>query len=157
MFKLMIAFTAVVNAAVLKKPEMAKAPLMRLRGGMDLGPVTSSNFDGALKVAAAVTAAGAITEKFAGLDETTLTKLFKGDVWTTNVIISMVTGVLSTVVYSTGASGFDVAQLTSALWLLSVLIKVKDAVMSSEFNVSTITDNPVETGIAVLLAVMTFA
>ena len=60
-----------------------KAPISKvltLRGGIDLGPITSANVEGVLKVAGAVTAAGAITEKYAGIDETTLTKLFKGDV-----------------------------------------------------------------------------
>ena len=61
----------------------SKVPLskvMALRGGMDLGPLNAGDINGALKVAAAVTAAGAITEKYAGVEETALTKMFKGDV-----------------------------------------------------------------------------
>ena len=44
---------------------------MKLRGGMSIGPITPGNFDGACKVAAAVTAAGAIANKYAGIGETT--------------------------------------------------------------------------------------
>merc|ERR1712167_42922 len=100
MLATLLAFTAAANAAVLK-PE---SRVLKLRGGMNLGPLTPDNFGGALKVAAAVTAASAVTEKYAGLGETAVTKLFKGDVWTTNLIIAMVTGVSSTVVYSVGGS-----------------------------------------------------
>ena len=46
--------------------------VMKLRGGMSLGPINSGNFDGGLKVAAAVTAASAIANKYAGIDETKL-------------------------------------------------------------------------------------
>merc|ERR1711981_517563 len=75
----------------------------------------------------AVAAASAVTEKYAGLGETTLTKLFKGDVWTTNLVINLVTGVAGTVVYSVeAASAFEVAKLTSVLWIASALIKLKD-------------------------------
>lgn len=42
-------------------------PVLKLRGGMEMGPITSDNVGGVLKVAAAVTAAGAISEKYAGL------------------------------------------------------------------------------------------
>ena len=42
--------------------------------------LNAGDINGALKVAAAVTAAGAITEKYAGVEETALTKMFKGDV-----------------------------------------------------------------------------
>ena len=78
-------------------------------------------------------AASAISEKYANIGETTLTKTFKGDVFNTNLIISMVTGVVSTAVYSAGASSFDSLKLTAALWLLSTLVKFKD----SGFDVST--------------------
>lgn len=127
--------------------------LMKLRGGLDMGPVNADNVNGVLKVAAAVTAAGAITEKYAGLGETTLTKTLKGDVWTTNLIIAMVTGVASTVVYSVGASDFDGAKLTAALWLVGVLVKFKD----SGFDVSSLTADPVETVITVLNTLLAFA
>merc|ERR1712167_65257 len=118
---LLIAFVAVANAASLKKPS---ANVMKLRGGMSLGPITPGNFDGALKVAAAITAAGAVTEKYAGIGETTITKFFKGDTWNTNLIIAMTTGVGSTVLYSVGASPFEAAKLTAVLWLASVVIKL---------------------------------
>ena len=80
--------------------------LMKLRGGMSLGPLNPGNFEGGMKVAAAITAAGAVTSKYADVGETQLTKLFSGDVWNTNLIISIVTGVTSTVVYSVGGSAF---------------------------------------------------
>lgn len=145
MFKFLVFFAAVADAATL-------APVLKLRGGMSLGPITPGNFDGALKVAAAVTAAGAITEKYAGVGETAVTKFFKGDVWSTNLIISMVTGATSTVLYSMGASPWEAAKVTSVLWLLSVLSKLKDA----NFDVSTLTNDPVETGVAVLATVLAF-
>ena len=47
---------------------------------------------------AAVTAAGAITAKYADVDSTTLTKTLSGGVWNTNLVISLVTGVASSVV-----------------------------------------------------------
>ena len=76
---------------------------------------------------AAVTAAGAITAKYADVDSTTLTKTLSGGVWNTNLVISLVTGVASSVVYSVAASPFDTAKLTAVLWLASVLIDLKDA------------------------------
>ena len=104
------------------------------------------------QVAGAVTAAGAITEKYAGLGETELTKLFKGDVWTTNLIIAMVTGVATNVLYSVGASDFDGGKLASALWLAGLVMKLKDSP-----DVGTLTGNPVETVVAVLLALQNWA
>merc|ERR1719305_894204 len=148
MFRFAVAFLAVANAANLKQPN-----LMKLRGGVALGPIDSDNVNGVLKVAAAVTAAGAISEKYAGIGETTVTKTFKGDVWNTNLVIALVTGVASSVVYSVGASAFDGAKLTSALWLLSVLMKLKDA----SFDVSTLANDPVETLVAALTTVFAWA
>jgi hypothetical protein len=100
-------------------------------------------------------AASAISEKYANIGETTLTKTFKGDVFNTNLIISMVTGVVSTAVYSAGASSFDSLKLTAALWLLSTLVKFKD----SGFDVSTLTDmsTALEKGITIAAAVLAFA
>jgi len=127
---------------------------LKLRGGaLELGPITSANVDGVLKVAAAVTAAGAITEKYAGVGETTLTKTFKGDVWSTNLVISIVTGVTTTVVYTMGASGFEAAKVGAVLWLLSVLMKLKDA----GFDVSSLGNDPIETAVAALSMVLAFA
>ena len=158
----------------------SQAPLsvMKLRGGMNIGPInpgaraivppqrrqprarplTSTpcivgNFNGALKVAAAVTAASAITEKYADLGETALTKTFKGDVFNTNLIIAMVTGAASSVVYSVGASPFDTAKLTAVLWLASVLVKLKDA----NFDMSTLKDGPIEKSVTVLSTLLAFA
>lgn len=73
----MLAMTLFAVASASKAPI---SKVLTLRGGIDLGPITSSNVDGILKVAGAVTAAGAITEKYADISETTLTKTFKGDV-----------------------------------------------------------------------------
>ena len=140
-------------ASVSTTPLLAQSKVLALRGGMDLGPINADNTGGFLKVAAAVTVAGAITEKYAGLGETELTKLFKGDVWTTNVIIAMVTGVASTVVYSVGASSFDSGKLASALWMVSVLLKLKDA----GFDVSTLMNDPVETIVALVSTILAWA
>ena len=84
---------------------------MKLRGGMSLGPLNPNNFNGACQVAAAVTAAAAITEKYGGLGETALTKKFKGDWQNTNLIIALVTGGASTVVASVNAASFNAAKL----------------------------------------------
>jgi len=148
----MIAYVAAANAAVLKTPNMPTS-LMKLRGGMAFGPVDADLVNGVLKVAAAVTVAGAVTEKYAGMDSTMVTKTFKGDVWTTNVIIALVTGVASTAVYSVGASSFDSSKVASALWLVSVLMKVKD----SGFDVSSIMNDPVETVVALLTTLFAWA
>jgi len=126
--------------------------VLTLRGGMDLGPINADNFGGALKVAGAITAAGAITEKYAGMGETTLTKMFSGEVWTTNVIIAIVTGVVTNVLYSVGASGFDTGKLGSALWMIGLLSKLKDSP-----DVATITGNPVESVIAIVATLLAWA
>ena len=128
---------------------------MRLRGGAaDLGPLTPDNFNGVMAVAAAITAASAITEKYAGLGENALTKKFKGDVWNTNLIIQLTTGVASTVVYSVGvANPFEAAKITSVLWLIGVLSKLKDA----EFDVKTLGDDKVETVVAAAATFFAFA
>lgn len=102
---------------------------------------------------AAITAAGAITSKYADLDGTTLTKTFKGGVWNSNLIISMITGVTSTVIYSVGGSAFDGAQLTAALWLFSAIMDFKD----SGFDINSLTENKVQTGIAALATYLAFA
>ena len=73
-----LALVACVSASKVAPLRLSK--VMNLRGGMDLGPLNAGDINGALKVAAAVTAAGAITEKYAGVEETALTKMFKGDV-----------------------------------------------------------------------------
>ena len=105
------------------------------------------------QVCAAITAAGAISSKYAGIEGTTLTKTFSGGVWNDNLIISMIAGVTSTVVYSVGASSFDAAQLTAVLWLASVLIDLKDA----GFDFNSLMDSKVRTGVAVLGAYLAFA
>ena len=74
----MLRVLALVACVSASKVPLSK--IMSLRGGMDLGPLNAGDINGALKVAAAVTAAGAITEKYAGVEETALTKMFKGDV-----------------------------------------------------------------------------
>merc|ERR1711881_527398 len=139
-------------AAASKVSVLPQSKLLTLRGGMALGPLDADNVGGFLKVAAAVTAAGAITEKYAGLGETELTKLFKGDVWTTNLIIAMVTGVATNVLYSVGASDFDAGKLTSALWLAGLIVKLKDSP-----DVATLTSNPVEAAVAIVTTLLAWA
>ena len=139
-------------AAASKVSVLPQSKLLTLRGGMDLGPLDADNVGGFLKVAAAVTAASAVTEKYAGLGETTITKLFKGDVWTTNLIIAMVTGVTSNVLYSVGASSFDTNKLGALLLLASLAIKLKDSP-----DVATITGNPVESAVAIVSGLLAFA
>jgi hypothetical protein len=121
--------------------------------GMSLGPINSGNFDGSLKVCAAVTAAGAITAKYADVDSTTLTKTLSGGVWNTNLVISLVTGVASSVVYSVAASPFDTAKLTAVLWLASVLIDLKDA----SYDIGSLKDSKLQTGVAAVAAYLAFA
>ena len=65
----------------------------------------------------------------------------------------MVSGVASTVVYSVGGSSFDTAKLAAVLWSAGVVSKLKD----SGFDVTTLKDDPIETGVAVLSAVFAFA
>ena len=87
------------------------------------------------------------------MGETALTKTFKGDLFTTNLIISMVTGVASTVLYSVGSSSFDTGQLTAVLWLVSVLVKFKD----SNFDVGSLTEGPIEKAVATAATILAFA
>ena len=65
----------------------------------------------------------------------------------------MVTGVASTVVYSVGGSPFEAAKLASVLWLVSVVSKLKD----NGFDVSTLANDPIETGVAALVTFFAFA
>ena len=121
---------------------------------MSIGPINPGNFNGALKVAAAVTAAGAVSEKYADIGGTALGGIFQGDVWDTNLVIALSTGVAGTVVYSVeAAAAFEAAKLTSVLWLLSVGTKLKDA----NYDVSTLGDNKVETLIAAVSTYLAFA
>ena len=78
----------------------------QLRGGADLGPINADLANGVLKVAAAVTASGALVEKYTGLGECAITKATKTDLFTTNVIIALVT-YATNVVANFGDSGFD--------------------------------------------------
>ena len=64
----------------------------------------------------------------------------------------MVTGVATNVLYSVGASGFDSGKLASALWMVGLLSKLKDSP-----DVSTITDNPVESVIAIVTTLLAWA
>merc|ERR1712072_928231 len=143
MFRL-FALLAVANAAVLRTPESS---VMKLRGGMSLGPLNPNNFNGACQVAAAVTAAAAITEKYGGLGENALTKKFKGDWQNTNLIIALVTGGASV-----NAASFNAAKLGAVLWLVSVLSKAKDA-----GDASSLMDNKEETLAAAAATYLAFA
>ena len=149
LFKAIVLALATGTSAASVLPQ---SKVLTLRGGMDLGPINDDNFGGVLKVAAAVTAAGAITEKYAGLEGTTLTNFFKGDVWTTNLVIAMVTGVATNVLYSVGASDFDAGKLTSALWLAGLIVKLKDSP-----DVATLTSNPVEAAVAIVTTLLAWA
>lgn len=136
---------ASTNAATL-------APALKLRGGADLGPVNADLVNGALKVAAAVTASGALAEKYAGMGSVAITKVTKDDYFTTNVIIALVT-YATNVVANFGDSGFDAAQVTAGLWAASVLLKFKDA----DFDVGSLKDNWLEVLTAAVLGYITFA
>ena len=87
------------------------------------------------------------------MDATTLTKTFSGGVWNANLVISLITGVANTVVYSVGASAFDATKLTAVLWLATVLLDLKNA----DFDLSSLKDNKVQTGVAALAAYFAFA
>ena len=108
--------------------------------------------NGALKVAAAVTASGALTEKYAGMGSVAITKVTKDDFFTTNVIIALAT-YATNVVANFGDSGFDAAQVTAGLWAASVLLKLKDA----GDIVAAVKDNWLEVLTAVVLGYITFA
>jgi len=150
----MRAFLALVAlVAQSQASNIANSKVLTLRGGMDLGPVTADNVGGVLKVAAALTASGAILEKYAGVGETTITKAAKGDFFSTNLVIAMVTGVATNVLYSVGSSDFDAGKLTSALWLISVLVKFKDA----GFDVGSLMNDPMEMAVAVVSTLLAWA
>ena len=125
--------------------------LMALRGGMAVGPLDADMSANLPKVAAATTVASAVASKYGGFGSTSLGDFFSGDVWTTNVVVAMVTGLASTVLYTMGESGFDTTQLTAALWLGSLALKLKD-----NASVDTLKDNKEETIIAAVLALNTF-
>jgi len=147
-----LALASLTLAAV--TPVLSDSKILSLRGGMNIGPINGGNFDGGLKVAAAITAAGAITSKYAGIEETSLTKMFQGAVWNTNLIVSMVTGATSTVLYSMQAqAAFNVAKLTAVLWLASALMDLKHA----NWDVNNLMDNKVQTALAGAATVLAFA
>ena len=83
------------------------------------------------------------------LDGTTLTKMFSGGVWTTNLVISMVTGGASAIVYSVGSSAFETAKLAAVLWLATVVMDLKDA----SWDVNSLKDSKVQTGVAAVATV----
>jgi len=147
----MLAIVSLALAA--SSPALQNSKVLALRGGMSFGPLNPGNFDGSLKVAAAVTAAGAITSKYADIPDTTLTSTFKGGVWNTNLIISVVTGVTGTVVYSVGASAFDATKLTAVLWIASALLDFKN----SNWDINSLKDNKVQTAVAAAAALLSFA
>ena len=72
--------------------------------------------------------------------------------WNTNLVISLVTDVASSVVYSVAASPFD-AKLTAVLWLASVLIDLKDA----SYDIGSLKDSKLQTGVAAVAAYLAFA
>merc|ERR1712167_349095 len=86
---------------------------------------------------------------YADVDSTTLTKTLSGGVWNTNLVISLVTGVASSV----AASPFDTAKLTAVLWLASVLIDLKDA----SYDIGSLKDSKLQTGVAAVAAYLAFA
>ena len=120
---------------------------------MSLGPINPGNFDGFLKVAAAVTAASAISGKYADIGETDLGKFFSGSVWNTNLVISMVTGGASAVVYNVGSAAFDAAKLTAVLWIATAVMGLQ----ASGWDVGTLKDNKMQTGVAAVAGYLAFA
>lgn len=147
-------FSLVTIALAVASPSaLQQSKVLALRGGMSMGPFNSGNFENTLKVCAAMTAAGAMTAKYADVEGTTLSKALSGGVWNTNLLISLVTGVTSTVVYSVGASSFDTAKLTAVLWLATVVLDLKDA----NFDLATLKDQKIQTGLAVAAAYLAFA
>ena len=150
-----IAFTAKMLALVTSMLAFTadNNNLMKLRGGMSLGPITPGNFDGGLKVAAAVTAASAVAGKYADIGDTTIGSAMSGGAFDTNLIISLATGAAGTVVYSVSGSAFDAAKLTATLWLASVVIKLKD----SNWDFGSLKDEPVEKLVAATAAYLAFA
>ena len=147
-------FALITSALAVASPSaLSQSKVLALRGGMSMGPFNAGNFENSLKVCAALTAAGAMTAKYADIEGTTLTKALSGGVWDTNLMISLVTGVTSTVVYSVGGSSFETAKLTAVLWLATVLLDLK----ASNFDLATLKDAKLQTGLAVAAAYLAFA
>ena len=70
-------------------------------------------------------------------------------VWSTNLVIAMVTGVATNVLYTVGGSDFDAGKLSSVLWLVSVISKLVDS--KGDFSAWMSPEGMVEPVIALLL------
>lgn len=125
---------------------------LAVRGGMDLGPLNSELAGQLGRTAAAVTVGSAVLNKYAGLGETTLSKAFSGDLFTTNAVIALVSGGLT--VFTHAVSGnFGTTKLIAGLWLVNLAKTLMDA----GANADTVMANKEAVVIAVVLGVMAWA
>lgn len=93
-----------------------------MRGGASVGPIDSDMAVGIGKTLAGVTVGSAVLEKYGGMAGTTLSSAMSSDLFTTNAVIAVAT-------YCTGclSSSFNAVEATAALWIASVVLKLKDA------------------------------
>jgi hypothetical protein len=125
---------------------------LALRGGMDLGPMNNELAGQLGRTAAAVTVGGAVLNKYAGLGDTTLTKAFSGELFTTNAVIALVSGGLSVVTHAV-SPGFDTTKLVAGLWI----VNMAKTLMDKGANADTVMANKEAMAIAVVLGVMAWA
>ena len=125
LFSVLVAMPLCANAG-------AVAPALRLRGGVKLGPLTGENALAALKTAAAVTAGGAVIEKYTDLGETAITAFAKaqGELFSTNLIICLCTFCSSCL-----APTFPAVKTVAVLWLLTLILNLqKDGVLGGDMK-----------------------
>jgi hypothetical protein len=136
-------------AQIISKP-LPKA--LAVRGGMDIGPLDSKLAGQLGRTAAAVTVGSAVLNKYGGLGDTTLTKAFSGDLFTTNAVIALVSGGLTVFTHAI-SSNFDTTKLIAGLWLVNLAKTLMDAGVNGD----TVMANKEAVIIAVVLGVMAWA
>lgn len=125
---------------------------LNVRGGASIGPLDSGLAGDLAKVATSMTIGSAVVEKYGGLGSTTLSNFFKGDLFSTNAIITLVASCASNFFVGTCGSGFDGVKLAAGLWVTSLVLTLKN----DGASVDTVMANKEATVIAALLAFMAF-
>ena len=139
---------AVASAKPLAKmPTSSKA--LAVRGGGAIGPLDVGLATDISKVVASVTIGSALLEKYGGMAETNVASACKGELFTTNAVIALITGGCS---LGLCAGGFDAAKVMAGMWIASLLLTLKDEGVSPK----TITDNIPLSVIAVATGFMAF-
>jgi len=132
-------------------PKSPSALALKLRGGMDLGPLSSELAGQISRTAAAVTVGSAVLDKYVGLEAGTLSEVCSGELFNTNALVAIASGALTVVTHSI-SSGFGTNKLVAALWIVNLL----SILHKSGISADTIMANKEAAVVAAVLGVMAF-